>query len=445
MESIRGVRGTLRALSAAVVVCLGASGCILLEARKDQAELARFGRIGGAVSADYETSAPMVVVLFPGSMMQARKVEDLVVVDHFVRIGPGRYGFRVEPGEYVMVAFVDLNADGNYDPDEPLLNSREIEPISLASGATVVRDLEIPGDGRPVQELTEAVDVGALQSRSMGEQNARSLGAFLVRGEVADLSDEKFGSANGQLGLARPLDFVLTVGAGIYLTEPYDPDRIPVLFVHGISGYPQEFTKLIESIDKDRFQAWFYFYPSGYRLDNVARVGAELMLQLRLKHGFDRFVVVAHSMGGLVSRSFLFHYLEVGEEDDVPLFVTISTPWGGDDRANMGVKDSPVVLEVWRDMASNSEFLKDLFWQEDDPDEPRELPKDISWHMMFSFRGESRGDQATDGVVTVASELRPEAQEQVETLLGLDYSHTGILRSDEAKQRVNALLDEYVD
>jgi hypothetical protein len=64
---------------------------------------------------------------------------------------------------------------------------------------------------------------------------------------------------------------------------------------------------------------------------------------------------------------------------------------------------------------------------------------------MFSIRGESRGEISTDGSVTVASQLRLAAQDQAITELGLDYSHTGILRSDEAKQRMNALLDEYVD
>jgi len=386
-----------------------------------------------------------VAVLFPKNQPQTGNPEDLIIIDHFVRVGPGSYEFVVEPGEYLVLAFEDVNGNGSYDPGEPLLNANMVEPFSLASGEEVVRDLAIPTEGRPVTELKKAVNIGALQARSMSEQNEKSLGAHLVRGKIVDLSDEKFGSANGQLGLAKPLDFVLDVGAGIYLTEPYDPDRIPVLFVHGISGYPQEFTELIGSLDKERFQAWFFFYPSGFRLDPIAKREAELMVELKLRYGFDEFLVVAHSMGGLVSRAFLFHYLNEDRAEDVPLYLSISTPYGGSERAIKGVEDSPVVIPVWRDMAANSEFLKDLFWKPDAPDEPRVLPKEVAFHMMFSFKGESRGDISTDGAVAVRSELRIEAQRQALSLLGLDYSHTGILRSDEAKQRMNELLARYAD
>ena len=43
-----------------------------------------------------------------------------------------------------------------------------------------------------------------------------------------------------------------------------------MLFVHGAEGYPQQFAKLIEGLDRTRFQPWFFFYPSGARLEAVA-------------------------------------------------------------------------------------------------------------------------------------------------------------------------------
>jgi pimeloyl-ACP methyl ester carboxylesterase len=431
-------------LAAVAAVALASSGCILIEARRDQKEFARFGRIQGTVSTDHASTHPLIVVLLPKAALEAKDVGELTIVDHFVRVGRGTYRVRVESGDYLVVAFEDVNENGNYDPDEPLLNARKTEPIELAPGQDVVRNLVIPADGRPVAELNQSINIAALQVRSVGEQTARSIGSFLVRGDIANLSDEKFGSANGQLGLRAPLDFVLNVGAGIYLTEPYDPDRIPVLFVHGISGYPQEFTELIEGLDHERFQAWFYFYPSGYRLEPLAQACAELMINLQLRYDFTQFVVVAHSMGGLVARAMIFDYDQMSEKDDIPLFVTISTPWAGDSRAASGVEDSPVVIDVWRDMDPTSQFLKDLFWQPDAPDKPRTLPESIPFHMMFSVHGASRGDVSTDSVVSIASELRREAQDQAESLLGLDYTHTSILRSPEVRKRLNALLASYV-
>ena len=443
-----GRAGVRRAKGVAIVVAVSIAlgGCVLIRAKRDQKQIAGLGRLEGTVRTEQESDKPLVVLLFTEASMQAGSVDELEVVDHFVRVRPGSYAFAVTPGVYRVLAFEDANADGNYDPDEPLLNSRaEGSRVELAPGETVERNLVIPTEGRAVGGVTGPVDIAALQARTMSDQVARSIGALLVRGELAELSDEKFGSKSGRMGLWEPLNFVIRVGAGIYLTEPYDPDRVPVLFVHGISGYPQEFTDLIEGLDRRRFQAWFYFYPSGVRLDNLGRSGAEQMLQLQLRHGFRDFVVVAHSMGGLVSRALIFHHAADSEREDIPLLVTLSTPWGGDTRAISGVERSPVVIGSWRDMAANSEFLKDLFWEPDDPEVPRALPERVAWHMMFSYRGKSRGDQSTDGSVTLKSQLRLEAWEQAVTAFPLDYSHTGILRSPEARQHLNELLGETFD
>lgn len=427
-------------VAAAFAVSLAVHGCMLMRAREDQERLAGFGRLQGHVRAEHPSDKPLLVVLLGASSVGAKSVDDLEVVDHFVRVGPGSYAFGVKPGIYYLVAFEDLNSDGKYDPDEPLLSGRAPESrVEVVAGQIVERDLVIPTEGR-ARNVTAPVNIAELQARSIGDQVARSIGALLVRGEVADLADAKFGAESAHTGLWQPLEFVIRVGAGIYLTEPYDPERIPVLFVHGIDGYPQQFTQLIDSLDHERFQAWFFFYPSGARLDAIAGRGADLMTELQLRYDFRDFAVVAHSMGGLVSRDLIFQHVTTHGRADIPLFVTISTPWGGDTRAIAGVEKSPVVVGSWRDMASNSQFLKDLFWDPKDTERPRRLPSRVAWHMLFSIHGASRGDESTDGSVTVASQLRLEAQQQVLSQLGLDYSHTGILESPEALRRVNRLL-----
>jgi pimeloyl-ACP methyl ester carboxylesterase len=74
--------------------------------------------------------------------------------------------------------------------------------------------------------------------------------------------------------------------------------------------------------------------------------------------GFPRLHVVAHSMGGLVSRSFLIKNVFEDGNHYVTRFVSISTPWGGHEAASMGVHFSPAVVPSWRDMVSGSEFQK---------------------------------------------------------------------------------------
>jgi len=414
------------------------SGCMLLRARKDQQQIASLGRIDGSVETEHVSENPLMVVLLPGSVADAPTQDELEIVDHFVRERAGDYVFIVEPGSYLLGAFEDVNADGNYDPDEPLLGAREIGSFDVAAGQTRRFDLLIPTHGRSAARIDAPIDIAGVQARSLQGQVWTSLGRLLTKGAVAKLSDERFGPASGPIGLWEPLNAIIRLGGGIFFTEPYDPGRIPVLFVHGISGYPQEFREIIDALDRNTFQAWFYFYPSGLRLQNVAKWGAETLRELQTRHGFDEFAVVAHSMGGLVSRSLIFQHANLsGGRGDVPLLLTISTPWGGHQSAETGVKRSPVIVECWIDMTPSSDFLKNLFWHEGDPNTPRTLPDQTAFHMLWGYGGP---DDNTDGVVTIASQQRAEAQAQASSNQSFAEDHASILKSDDVKARVNAIL-----
>jgi len=62
---------------------------------------------------------------------------------------------------------------------------------------------------------------------------------------------------------------------------------------------------LARSLDAERFQPWFYFYPSGAPLDEVSDYLARSLAQLEVAHGFEALAIVAHSAGGLVARGAL--------------------------------------------------------------------------------------------------------------------------------------------
>jgi pimeloyl-ACP methyl ester carboxylesterase len=413
------------------------SGCMLLRARKDQQQIASLGRIDGSVETEHASENPLMVVLLPASAVDASTQDELEIVDHFVRERAGDYVFVVKPGSYLLGAFEDVNADGNYDPDEPLLSALEIGPIDVAPGQARSFDLSIPTHRQSAARLDAPINIAGVQARSLQGQAWTSLGRLLTKGAVVKLSDERFGPASGPIGLWEPLNAIIRLGGGIFFTEPYDPDRIPVLFVHGISGYPQEFREIIDALDRETFQAWFYFYPSGLRLQNVAKWGAETLRELQTRHGFDEFAVVAHSMGGLVSRSLILQHANLGGRGDVPLLLTISTPWGGHRSAEAGVKRSPVIVESWKDMAPSSDFLANLFWHEGDPNTPRTLPDPTAFHMLWGYGGP---DNNTDGVVSIASQQHAEAQAQASSNQSFAEDHTSILKSDDVKARINAIL-----
>src|SRR5262249_37451897 len=162
---------------------------------------------------------------------------------------------------------------------------------------------------------------------------------------------------------------------GLYLLEPYDPKKIPVLFVHGIGGTPQEFRTLIAALDHTRFQPWVFYYQSGSRLDVVATMLTQLFVRLRTRLGFERAVGIAHSMGGLVTRAFILPDFETNATHVVRTYVTISSPLGGMPSAGWGVKTSPVVVRSWEGLAPGSAFLDGLFYADADRRVRRRLPE----------------------------------------------------------------------
>ena len=113
-------------------------------------------------------------------------------------------------------------------------------------------------------------------------------------------------------GLLNPN--VLQEKRGLYMLEPYDPDRIPVLMVHGLWSSPMTWMDMFNDLRsfpeiRERYQFWFYLYPSGQPFWNSATELRRDLQDLRIafdpKHKdkmMDQMVLVGHSMGGLVSR-----------------------------------------------------------------------------------------------------------------------------------------------
>lgn len=102
---------------------------------------------------------------------------------------------------------------------------------------------------------------------------------------------------------------------GIYFVTPYDPDKIPIVFVHGLVSSPDAFKNMINELApepwfRENYQIWLYNYPTGnpwiYSSMKFREKMREAIAYARTKgpdHNLNRMVLVAHSMGGLVSRS----------------------------------------------------------------------------------------------------------------------------------------------
>ncbi len=411
--------------------CMFAGGCMLMDARDQQKVIDNLCVMEGSVASASATLHPMVVILARYADASGAAHEPQIV-DHFVLEQPGKWTFLAPPGLYRVAAFDDSNADLVYQPGESFAGTPADPKLTCAVGGRLTNiALSIPLSS---PRLDQEIDVNKLQVRSLEAQTEKTLGQLTVVGEIASLTDDRFSLERAEDSLWRPFDAAQVTQLGIYFIEPYDARKIPVLFVHGISGSPANFSYLVEHLDRSRFQPWMYSYPSGVHLNNVANHLAQTVAKLRAHYHFERMALVAHSMGGLVARGYLLRDARQWGANNTQLFVSMSTPYSGHKAAEMGVKHSPVVVRVWEDMVPGSEYLQSIFAQP--------LPAGVQHHLLFTFKGNSFGE-ANDGVVTVVSQMNSTAQQQAQRLYGFDDTHDGILENAEASALLNRLLAQY--
>jgi triacylglycerol esterase/lipase EstA (alpha/beta hydrolase family) len=95
---------------------------------------------------------------------------------------------------------------------------------------------------------------------------------------------------------------------GLYFLQPYDPDRIPLVFVHGLFSTAFNWAQTINGLQADpeirkRYQFWVFGYPTGNPiLYSALRLREELARADKLYPNHRPYVVVGHSMGGMLTR-----------------------------------------------------------------------------------------------------------------------------------------------
>ena len=101
---------------------------------------------------------------------------------------------------------------------------------------------------------------------------------------------------------------------GFYMLEPFDPEKIPVVMVHGLWSSPVTWMKMFNDLNSDvairqKYQFWFYMYPTGQPFWISSAEMREDLQQLRRdvdpaaeSTALKEMVLVGHSMGGLLSR-----------------------------------------------------------------------------------------------------------------------------------------------
>jgi pimeloyl-ACP methyl ester carboxylesterase len=328
---------------------------------------------------------------------------------------------------YSVGVFTDENGNGKFDVGEPAGIVTNVTANALGDPLAYSKILHISPTRKHNLPLGTVIEIPNTND---------TLGMVLEMavGDVVPLADPRFAMETGSGGLWRPFDFLNQNTMGIYFTEPYDPKRIPVIFVYGIGGSPQDWSYIFEHLDRTRYQLWFYHYPSGLRLSRAAHALAMGLNILHEREGFAACDVVAHSMGGLVAGKAIQDIATMDATNFIPKFISISTPWGGHKAASMGIRYFKKPVPSWIDVAPKSDFLKSIY--------ANRFPLGTQYYLIYgeipsapSVEGED------DGVVTVESELDPHIRKRALSISHLPYGHVEILSQPTTVKQILELLE----
>ncbi len=184
---------------------------------------------------------------------------------------------------FPVTAFLRLKPKRLDDPDP---NHRHLKAQLELFDPLEVTDVEVAGRTVPLES-----DLSTPLAYFLNDPNIQKLDTF---------------------GLLRP-DKVQKI-AGLYMVQPYQPGKIPVLMVHGLWSSPMTWMEALNDLRsdpllRDKYQFWFYLYPTG---EPFWKSAADLRDDLRVvqstftvrdkEHRLDDMVLIGHSMGGLISR-----------------------------------------------------------------------------------------------------------------------------------------------
>jgi len=339
-------------------------------------------------------------------------------VDTMYLAGAGtHFGLNLPEGDYQLLVFADRDKNQILDQTE-VVGQKAISLNQTTSPDKVLNGIEIQ------LFYPQRVDWAKAISKPNLAEPKQSL--FFPAGTIRSLDDPLFSENIATLGMYDPASFLEKAPTMFYALEEDLGFKIPVVFVHGVGGSIRAFEPIVNQLDRERYKPWFFYYPSGGDLDQLAEFFHRIFLSGKvIKLGEMPMIIVAHSMGGLIVREAVNKYDNSQKENKIGLLVTIATPFGGHPAAALGEKHGLIGLPSWRDVNPESRFIKELF--------RKSLPKTIEHQLLYAYDNPAtlKISKNSDGVVPLSSQLRLDAQQQATGQLGFESSHTGILENDE--------------
>ena len=221
----------------------------------------------------------------------------------------------------------------------------------------------------------------------------------------------------------------------MYVLEEFDPSKNVIVLVHGISDSPKVFRALSDVIPQS-YQLLFFYYPGSSSLRYTSYALSEALDEVVQRYEVAQIDVIAHSMGGLVSKGMIYQASpDVSER--LRLFISIASPFGGHAAAAAGVKWAPsrkFVAPVWWGMAPDSAYLQAI--------DGMDLSNGPRHHLFYTYSHERGGErQDDDTVVSVESQLAESARANAAAIYPIADSHGGVMTNDCALRMVRAILE----
>jgi pimeloyl-ACP methyl ester carboxylesterase len=166
--------------------------------------------------------------------------------------------------------------------------------------------------------LTNDATLVAGQAVPLESDLTTPLAYFLSRPEM-NLDSSTLGLLDPDALLRKPTNALLGKQEsgpkkGLYMVQPYEPGKIPVLMVHGLWSSPMTWMEMFNDLRsqreiRQRYQFWFYLYPTGQPFWLSAAQLRRDLVHVRetldpthQEPALDQMVLIGHSMGGLVSH-----------------------------------------------------------------------------------------------------------------------------------------------
>jgi len=401
------------------------SSCGIVDLKEDLDDVTeRYGYLKGIASGPDDGSS-ILLGLF-------KNEQDVMSIVNVRAVESGEPFFLlVSKANYTLLAFSDSNGDFAYQSGEP---AARIDDPTINWFSTMERRERVDYTALAIQQIDLAsatildqqldFSVSALRESSDTARN------FL---RIISWDDDAFSAENMDLGMWKPGAFQEKIGYGLYVLKEIDPTQKTILLVHGIYDTPRRFEHLASAIPDD-YQLLLFHYPSAFPLEYTSYVLNEALDELIRRYQIPQLDVIAHSMGGLVSKGMMYQADEKLLQR-TRLFISMASPFGGHTGAAAGLKWSPVIAPVWWAMAPGSDYLQMI--------DGVDLTQGPNHHLIYSYSHEVGGErEKDDGVVTVESQLIESARRNAVATYGIADSHVGVVTNPCTLALVPAILQD---